>query len=156
MQLIEFSDEDFQSLYAVMQPLWKETYGNILPLSQIEFLLQKYFSKDGIRHFRDNGYQYYKIDEEGKKIGTLVFVERETETYIDKLYLAPDSRGKGYAAFVFEELVKRGKDLLLNVNQSNARAVHCYLKNGFVVEEKIDIDLGNGMVNCDYVMRKKV
>ena len=86
----------------------------------------------------------------------LVFVEREDCIYIDKLYLLPTARGQKIPEFVFHALSAYNKDILLNVNQNNARAVACYLKNGFEIDEKQTIDLGNGMTNYDYVMRKKV
>lgn len=102
-------------------------------------------------YYRAQGYQYKKIDD----VGVLVFVEREKDVYLDKLYLTPSVRGKNYPAFVFAWLQRLGKDITLNVNQSNERAVRCYLKNGFVILSKTDIDLGDGMVNCDYVMQKR-
>ncbi len=152
MRFMEFTQTDFDSLYDFMQPLWMETYGDIIPKQQIQLLLDKYFSTAGIAHYRALGYQYRKIDD----VGVLVFVEKEDCIYIDKLYLLPSARGKGYPALVFDALKAYGKDILLNVNQGNARAVACYLKNGFIIDEKQVIDLGNGMINYDYVMRKKI
>ena len=151
MQLIPFEESDYLSLYEFMRPLWLETYGGFLPKEQILFLLEKYFTPEHLCEFRKKGYEYYKVDD----VGVLVIVDRGADTYLDKLYLIPTARGKGYPKFVFDELLKRGKDVVLNVNQSNARALACYQKNGFTVDERIDIDLGGGMVNQDYVMRKK-
>ena len=56
---------------------------------------------------------------------------------------------------IFQELQKSGKDLTLNVNRANERAVKCYLKNGFQIERETEILLDNGMINCDYEMRLK-
>lgn len=152
MKLTAFTKKDFETVYDFMRPLWLETYGAILPKQQIEFLLNQYFSLEALDCFRAKGYQYRKIDD----VGVLVFVERETEVYIDKLYLLPSARGKGYPPQIFNELLTLGKDLVLNVNQGNERAVHCYQKNGFIIDEKIAIQLGHGMVNYDFVMRKRV
>ncbi len=151
MLLQDFQENDYKNLYEFMRPLWLDAYSEILPKTQIEFLLNKYFSEPNIARFRAKNYQYRRILD----CGVLVFVELESELYIDKLYLLPSARGTGIAEQVFAELLKHGKDLTLNVNQSNERAVRCYLKNGFIIDSKIDIDLGNGMINCDYVMRKK-
>ena len=117
-----------------------------------EFLLHKYFSPEGLAHFRAQGYRYQKIAD----AGVLVTVERGEDVYVDKLYLLPSHRGHGYAKAVFEQLKTLGKDITLNVNQANERAVKCYLKNGFVVERQVEILLDNGMVNCDYEMRLHV
>ena len=149
--LSAFSKQDFDGLYAFMRPLWHETYGEILPAKQIDFLLDKYFSKNALNAYRMQGYEYFHVE----NVGVLVIQERENEVYLDKLYLLPAARGKGYPKKVFAELLKRGKDILLNVNQGNERAVKCYQKNGFIIDEVIDIDLGGGMVNKDYIMRKK-
>ncbi|MBQ7769740.1 MAG: GNAT family N-acetyltransferase [Clostridia bacterium] len=146
-----FTEQDFDGLYEFMRPIWHETYGDILPAKQIDFLLDKYFSPKGLNAYRMQGYEYFRIDD----IGVLVIQERENEVYLDKLYLLPTARGKGYPEKVFSELLKRGKDVVLNVNQGNERAVKCYRKNGFIVEKVIDIDLGNGMINQDYILRKK-
>lgn len=150
MKLTPFTELDFDNLYAFMRPVWLETYGNILPKDQLEYLIEKYFSKDGVQTYRNLGYEYRKIDD----VGVLVYVDRGDYTYMDKLYLAPSGRGKGYPKLVFDYLLSLGKDVVLNANQKNERAVKCYLKNGFVIEKEELVDLGNGMFNPDYVMRK--
>ncbi|MBR2474848.1 MAG: GNAT family N-acetyltransferase [Clostridia bacterium] len=152
MELIKFSEKDFLGIKAFMTPLWRSTYGEILPREQIDFLIDKYFSDEGLRYFRALGYKYFKIMD-GDMRGVAVICEKDGSTYLDKLYLSENSRGKGYASFVFSELLKMGKDITLNVNRGNARALRCYFKNGFTVESEEIIELGNGMVNRDYNLR---
>ena len=152
MKLLPFSEEDFSSLYDFMSPIWHETYRNVIPTRQIDFLLEKYFSADGIAHFRSLGYRYYKLLDDDL-CGVVVICEKDGATYLDKLYLPSEKRGKGYASFVFSTLLDMGRDILLNVNQGNARAIACYQKNGFVIEAEERIPLDDGMVNIDYRMR---
>ena len=152
MEIRAFTPQDFAEIYEFMYPLWHETYGGFLTKEHIDFLLDKFFSKKGLDEYRALGYEYYKLGDDG----VLVFIEKENETYMDKLYLRPCARGKGYPAQAFAFMAKRGKDLVLSANRNNARAVKCYQKNGFVIEKQIDIDFGNGMVNCDYILRKKI
>ena len=150
MQLLDFTEKDYTTLYDFMKPIWLETYAHILSNEQILFLLEKYFALSHIKEFLKSGYVYRKID----NIGVLVYVERETDVYIDKLYLLPCARGKGYPSFVFSTLKKeRKKPLALKVNQVNERAFQCYLKNGFHILKEEKIDLGNGMYNVDYIMQ---
>lgn len=151
MILTDFTEKDFLSLYDFMKPIWVETYTGVISNAQIEFLLNKYFKPENIKKFIEMGYTYKSVD----KIGVLIYQEREKEIFIDKLYLPPSARGKGYPEKVFAELLKTGKDLILNVNQGNKRAVSCYLKNGFIIEVTHDVVLENGMINKDYIMRKK-
>ena len=152
MEIRAFTPQDFAEIYDFMRPLWHETYGHILSKEHIDFLLDKFFSQKGLQEYRSMGYEYYKLGDEG----VLVFVERETETYMDKLYLLPSARGKGYPTQAFAFMAKRGKDLVLSANQANARALRCYQKNGFVIEKTVDVLLENGMVNHDYILRKKM
>ena len=152
MKLISFEENDFLNLYDYMYPLWHDTYGGIIPKEQIDLLLNKYFSSDGINHYREIGYEYFKLDDNGK-VGVVVICEKNGTTYLDKLYLSHESRGKGYPTFVFGELLKLGRDITLNVNQGNERALKCYFKNGFTIDSEETIDLGNGMVNKDYNLR---
>ena len=151
MKILDLTNDDFNSLYDFMQPLWFDTYSAIIPKRQIEFLLDKYFSKSAIENFRKQGYEYKKID----NFGVVIFVERDNDIFLDKLYISPSHRGKGIPEKIFEYLLNRGKDITLNVNQGNERAVKCYLKNGFTIEVVHDVLLGDGMVNKDYVMRKR-
>ena len=146
-----FTEKDYSSLYDFMKPLWLETYGEILPQKQILLLLDKYFSPNAITQFREKGYEYKRLGDGG----VLIFVERENEVFMDKLYLQPHLRGKGYATLAFSEMEKRGKDIVLAVNRKNLRALSAYKKNGFVIEKEGEVDLGNGMINYDYIMRKK-
>ena len=141
-------------IHGFMYPIWHETYDNVIGAEQTDFLVERYFSDDALKDFRNKGYQYFKVDDE-KTVGITVIAEKDGDTYLDKLYLLPESRGKGYAAFVFSELLKLGKDVTLNVNQGNVRAVACYRKSGFVIDEEEIIDLGGGMINKDYKMRLK-
>lgn len=154
MKLTEFEESDYSSLYDFMSPLWYDTYGKILEQKQIKFLLDKYFSPMSIENFRKCGYRYFNLTDKSK-VGVVVICENDGTTYLDKLYILPEYRGKGYAEFVFGELIKLGRDITLNVNQGNARAVSCYKKNGFAIEEEQIIPLGDGMVNIDYKMRLK-
>ncbi|MBO4940167.1 MAG: GNAT family N-acetyltransferase [Clostridia bacterium] len=155
MRLTSFTNEDYKNLYAFMRPLWLDTYGAFLPITQIELLLDKYFSESGISHYREEGYEYYAVlDDANNKVGVLVYQLRAEGLYIDKLYLVPSARGKGYPKEIFALLQARDKALFLNVNQNNRRAVRCYEKNGFTIVKEERIELGGGMVNVDYVMKK--
>ena len=154
MKLIPFTKEDFAMIHGFMYPIWHETYDNVISEEQTDFLIERYFSDAGLKEFQSKGYKYFKVFDK-KTVGITVISEKNGETYLDKLYLLPESRGKGYASFVFSELLKLGRDVTLNVNQGNARAVACYRKNGFIIDEEEIIDLGGGMINRDYKMRLK-
>ncbi|MBO5711497.1 MAG: GNAT family N-acetyltransferase, partial [Acholeplasmatales bacterium] len=155
MKLVEFKENDYDLLYDYMKPLWIETYEHIIGINQVEFLLDKYFNLNNIKNYIKKGYQYFKIVDEGLTRGVVIYYIDTDYIYLDKLYLPKEERGKGYPNFVFNELLKVKKKIILNVNQANYRALNCYKKNGFEILEEEHINLGNNMINIDYKMIKE-
>lgn len=154
MKLELFNSNDYEKLYSFMEPLWLETYKNVIPLKQIYHLLHYYFDVENINEFISKGYTYYNLYDD-EFIGVVVIHEMDHEVYLDKLYLVPNKRGMGYPKMVFNELLKKNKPITLNVNQNNERACKCYFKNGFEILEEQIIDLGDGMINKDYKLIKR-
>ncbi len=152
MEIASFDSDDFASLKSFMTPIWHKTY-SFLPKAQVELLIDKYFYPEGISHYLSIGYEYRKLTDAASHIGVLVYFDKGDSIYLDKLYLTEEARGLGYATDAFGWLLSFGKDVTLNVNQSNERAVACYKKNGFVIENEEYISLGDGMVNKDFNMR---
>ena len=153
MKFVRFDECDYPKLYDWMYPLWQDTYKGIVSKEHIDFMLKENFEEKAIERLRNNGYMYYKLVENEKMVGVVVFFITNEETHLDKLYLLPEARGKGYPALVFKNLLTYGKDVTLNVNRNNKRAFKCYTKNGFKIDKIMDIKLSNGMINQDYIMR---
>ena len=82
MKLTPLNENDYENIYAFMKPIWIETYQNIIPLEQINFLLNKYFKLENIKKYVLQGYQYYKIIDDNLISGYLVFISKENEVYI--------------------------------------------------------------------------
>lgn len=155
MKIIPFTKEDYSNLYHFALPIWLETYKNIIPKAQIEFLVNKYFDSKRINYYIDLGYQYYNLVDK-ERIGFLVIVDRTNEIYLDKIYFNSNSQGKGYFKEVVDFLISFNKPIKLNVNQKNDHAIKAYLKNGFIIEKEEVIILQDDMINIDYVMKKDV
>ncbi|RXM47192.1 N-acetyltransferase, partial [Flavobacterium sp. YO12] len=84
--------------------------------------------------------------------------KNEAVTKIHKVYLLPETQGKGYGKIVFDLIEKLALEnnstaLLLNVNRFNT-ALNFYKKVGFDVKEEVDIEIGNGYLMEDFVMKK--
>ena len=151
MELVSFKNDDYKQLYDFMRPLWLETYSDCIPNHQILYLLDHYFNINSIDEFLKKGYKYYHIYD-NVNIGVVVYYEYEDGIYLDKLYILPEFRGKGYPKAIFNLLLNIKNRITLNVNQKNKRAVACYFKEGFKIKEEQIIDLGEGMVNIDYLL----
>ncbi|MCI2069208.1 MAG: GNAT family N-acetyltransferase [Bacilli bacterium] len=148
--------EEFLKIQSMARSIWPHVYQGVIPPEQISLLLDKYFSDQGINHFLLEGYRYFLIYFEGKEAGFIAIKEYPDYVYLDKLYLKEEFRRHHIASDVFDHLIAVfNKDIVLNVNQNNEAAVKTYLAKGFKIVKNETIKLKDGMVNNDYVMRKK-
>jgi ribosomal protein S18 acetylase RimI-like enzyme len=157
MKLIKIEkEEDYRKLMPTAKPIWEKTYSGVIPPEQIAFLLDKYFSLPHLAEYRQNGYEYYWIQEENNIAGFTAYKVYPDHIYLDKLYLKEEFQHKGIGKAVFDELLRKyGKDLVLNVNQHNSKAVKAYLASGFEIIEEQTIPLEGKLINVDFVMKKR-
>lgn len=152
IKLVKIEKSDYPALYGFMYDTWMDTFSSIIPAAHVEFVLHKYFDEDNIKKFEKQGYQYFYIHD-GEKAGLIVYVDKGSEIYLDKIYVLKGHRGKSYASFAINVLKRMGKDLTLNVNRNNTHAIDVYKHMGFEVEKEVDIQMSEGMINQDYFMR---
>lgn len=154
--LRELNDADYAGLFDAMRPIWHAVYDSIVSHEHTEHLLHKYFDVENIRKFRAEGYRYFFIVADAENAGLMVYMDRGTDLYLDKLYVFEAFRRKGLGSYALSHLCNLGndmhKDVRLNVNRGNQTAIAAYSANGFVVEREENIPQADGGVNCDYVM----
>ena len=80
------------------------------------------------------------------------------KTKIQKIYLLPETQGKGYGVQFINYIAEKSKAakndmLFLNVNRLN-KAQYFYKKLGFNIAYVEDIQIGNGYLMEDFVMNK--
>lgn len=103
---------------------------------------------------------FWLLEEEGQALGFASFSVKEAagQVYkLNKIYLLPQTQGKGYGKVLLEaveqEVQRRGAAVLdLNVNRYN-QAKGFYERCGYRVHLQEDIPIGPYWMN-DYVMRK--
>jgi ribosomal protein S18 acetylase RimI-like enzyme len=160
MITIELAEQsDIRSISNMAHIIWPAAYGDILSQDQIDFMLEKSYTVEGLAESMVDGQFFYVLKEEGVAQGFVALRTFTDKVRIEKLYLMPDVQGKGFGKvlidFAFEKAMKKGKDILeLNVNRNNP-AYHFYLKQGFKVVETVDIPYYDYVLN-DYVMQKEV
>jgi ribosomal protein S18 acetylase RimI-like enzyme len=79
---------------------------------------------------------------------------------LHKIYLLPQSQGKGAGKLLMETVEKRAvangsKVISLNVNRFNKAQIF-YRKHGFEIVGEEDIDIGRGYLMEDFKMEKKI
>ncbi|UIR55713.1 GNAT family N-acetyltransferase [Sphingobacterium sp. SRCM116780] len=136
------------------------TYPAILTEEQINFMLAKNYTVEAIHELMHSGQDFYVLYEDLVAKGFIAVQMKENSILrIEKLYLLPEVKGKGYGKtlidFSAELAISTGlTHLELNVNRGNP-AYHFYLKQGFLVTESVDIPY-YGYILDDYVMQKDV
>ncbi len=138
---------------------WYPTYSPVLDKEQIDFMLAQSYSISALQQGMRDGAEFFLFLEDGIAQGFMSLSIHPDKIRIDKLYLLPETQGRGFGAslidFAANEAKKHGRLLLeLNVNRNN-KAYHFYLKQGFEVVETVDIPYYQFVLN-DYVMQKKL
>ena len=80
---------------------------------------------------------------------------------LNKLYLLPALHGQGLGRQMLEHVCTRAerqgaREVRLQVNKQNTRAIRAYGRAGFQVREAVVADIGGGFVMDDYVMTREV
>lgn len=136
---------------------WYPTYASVLSQEQIDFMLAQSYPVEALQQAMQDGLCFYLIVEEAVALGFMALSKHPTRLRIDKLYVLPETQGKGLGRklidFAASEALMQGLTVLeLNVNRYN-KAYHFYLKQGFKVVESVDIPYYQFVLN-DYIMQK--
>ncbi|KIO51976.1 GNAT family N-acetyltransferase [Flavobacterium hibernum] len=154
---------DIKTIQEITNITWPITYGEILSKEQLDYMLGLFYSEEALAKQIENKEQLFYLISDSESIIGFIGIEHnyknEAITKIHKIYLLPETQGKGIGKKVFDEiqnmaLENNSKALLLNVNRFNT-ALGFYKKIGFQVAEEVNIEIGNGYLMEDYVMEKK-
>jgi hypothetical protein len=75
---------------------------------------------------------------------------------MNKFYIQTKGQNKGAGSEVFKqwEAKTNPKEVALQVNRRNYKSINFYFKNGFVIKEVADFDIGQGYSMDDFIMVK--
>lgn len=162
MKLSVASTSQLSIIRDLAYKIWPTTYGHILSEIQLDFMLDKFYNVDYLANQLENQNQVFLLIEENDIILGFCSYESNYETTnktkLHKIYVLPETQGKGIGKMVLKVVEKIAIDnnnnvLLLNVNRSN-KALEFYKKQGYCITKTIDIEIGNGYLMEDFVMEK--
>lgn len=161
MQIIESSKEQLADIRELAYKIWPDTYGQILSKEQLEYMLSNFYSIESLENQFESGHVFLFVEEDGQYLGFAAYevdCKEKGKTKLHKIYVMPNTQGKGIGKFLLNEVEQRTKNaenkyLFLNVNKYN-NAISFYEKQGFVKIADEVIDIGQGYVMDDYVMEK--
>lgn len=155
----EASPLEIEIIQSLIQRIWKPTYRDILSEEQMDYMLARMYDAQTLRDQMDEGHQFLLLQEDNSPVGFAGYECNYPEPgtcKLHKIYLLPETQGKGLGKMLLHEVVERAKQedqhtLLLNVNRYNQAFVF-YSNYGFSIREEVDLDIGNGYFMNDYIM----
>jgi ribosomal protein S18 acetylase RimI-like enzyme len=143
---------------------WPVTYGDIVPAAQLQYMLELFYSDEAlIVQMEEKGHQFILVREGELVLGFASYEHgylNTNTTRLHKIYLLPESQGKGAGKLLIDSVVKAATEnqsdaVSLNVNRFN-KAVSFYQKMGFEIVGEEDVELDHGYLMEDYKMEFKL
>ena len=153
--------DQIATVAALAREIWVEHYTPIIGRDQVEYMLQRFQSREAVAAQIGYGIRYFLIAGEGHSIGYLAVQPKGDELFLSKIYVLAALRRKGYGqkgVDFAETLAKNGgfKKITLTVNKQNSIAIQAYEKIGFKHQGPVVQDIGGGFVMDDYRMEKRI
>jgi ribosomal protein S18 acetylase RimI-like enzyme len=139
--------------------IWPDTYGATHTSAELDYMLSKFYAVDALEQQMENDHIFVLVEEHDTFVGFVayeLFSEDTNSTKIHKLYVLPQTQGKGIGKALVdyvrkEAIINKNEKLFLNVNKLN-KAKDFYHRYGFAITKDIVINIGQGFVMDDYVM----
>lgn len=146
--------------------VWHNYYKDIFSTEQIDYMLEKYQSKDALYRQISKGYIYYMLMADNELAGYMCILFQSDCVYLSRLYIKAEYRRQGLArrAINYFDILFSSPDngydyikiIRLNVERKNSFAINVYEHLGFYKVKSVDKNIGGGFVCNDYVMERKI
>ena len=149
---------EIPNLAELANNIWHEYWPCILSNEQIDYMVDKFQSKEAIlNQLIHEKYSYYFVIIDEQICGYVGLALKDKYLFLSKLYLLKDFRHKGIGNLVIQEIKQiaqkeKFKSIQLTVNKYNTNTIEAYKKYGFKVIDQVVTDIGNGFVMDDYIM----
>ncbi|HXX80760.1 MAG TPA: GNAT family N-acetyltransferase [Thermodesulfovibrionales bacterium] len=161
MFLEVLTEKQIEIVGSLAEEIWTEHYIPIIGKAQVDYMLDRFQSKESISEQIRSGFLYFLIKEDNRFIGYIGVQPKGDELFLSKIYIQYSERGKGFgkkAIQFIERLAKeRGlRKIVLTVNKNNRVAIEAYEKLGFINLGSVIQDIGSGFIMDDYKMEKNL
>lgn len=150
------SETDVPIISALANNIWRKHYLPIIGAQQVDYMMEKMYASENILQQMKDQQQYTLVLDKGTPIGYMSVSTKDNKNYLlHKLYVEVSERRKGTGAQLLNHILdsyKTLETLELTVNRQNYKAINFYFKQGFVIKEVADFDIGNGYFMNDFVM----
>lgn len=161
-QITKANETDIPVISMLAHAIWPETYISILNRSQIDHMLDLFYSHESLeKQFKENHiFLIAFMNAETVGFASYSHADKAGVYKVHKLYVHPMLHGHGFGKKMLDRIIKDVKPLgatvlRLNVNRQN-KAKAFYEKYGFTVVGEEDIAIGEGYFMNDFVMEKSI
>jgi diamine N-acetyltransferase len=163
LEITKVGADDTSVIRKLAEQTWPLTYGDILSPSQIDYMMNLFYSDASLRQqITSQQHQFVVASIDSTPVGFASYnlIDNNGTYKLQKLYVNPSIQGRGLGKALIDYIVtdikrENAACLQLNVNRHN-KAKSFYEKLGFSVIREEDIDIGNEFWMNDYVMEKKL
>lgn len=151
---------DIKAIRDIAFATWPQAYGNILTPAALQYMLDLFYSTKALEQQMSDGQEFFIACGDAPVGFASISPYDEKDWKLNKLYVLPSlhktGAGKALMQHVVNTAASHGAEkLYLNVNRFN-KARDFYERRGFTIIKEEDVDLGNGIVQEDYVMMLKI
>ncbi len=161
LSITEALPNEYNIIQDIAYTTWPICYGSILSKPQLEYMLDKFYTLEALNNNAENGQVFILAKENDVPLGFAAYEHNykgKNVTRVHKLYVLPETQGKGLGLLLIKEIEKRAlqngsEALSLNVNKFNP-AQSFYKKLGYAIVGAEDIEIGQGYLMEDFIMEK--
>jgi ribosomal protein S18 acetylase RimI-like enzyme len=148
---------DIPLIRSLAEAIWWRHYPDIITDEQIEYMLEMMYSENSIAEQMQQRQNYTLIYSDNLAVGYYAISGKSPgHFFLHKFYVDTDMHRRGIGSAAFDHLVKKDcadfKEISLQVNRRNIKAINFYFKKGFVIDHAFDFDIGGGYSMDDFVM----
>lgn len=151
--------DDVGAVSKLAQRIWREHYvPEIVTAEQIEFMLPRVASPEVFSsQLADKKRNLWLLHHDNVLTGYMAVENRPGNVcFIDKLYIDNHLQraGLGFALLAHCITTLKPKQLMLRVNRKNLKAINFYFKHGFTIDSLDALDIGDGFIMDDFIMKR--
>lgn len=157
------SEAEIPALRALAERVWRVSYAEMLTAAQIDYMLSWMYAPETIARELSEGVVWETAWLDGEMVGfhSCTFDAAEERLKLNKLYLLPELQGSGLGQQMLERVhtlaaQRRARQVWLQVNKNNTRALRAYERAGYEVERSAVFDIGGGFVMDDFIMTRSI
>jgi ribosomal protein S18 acetylase RimI-like enzyme len=157
------SEAEIPTLRALAERIWRVSYAEMITPAQIDYMLEWMYAPETIAREMAEGVVWETAWLDGEMVGfhSCTLDTAEQRLKLNKLYLLPELQGFGLGQQLLERVhalaAQHGaRQVWLQVNKNNARAIRAYERAGYRAERSAVFDIGGGFVMDDFIMTRTI